>query len=116
MTVYVFAERFGADCAAEFTVAREAILRANPGAERLFERDSASPRGGHAGAGRLARYRFDAAYDGVTQPLASDVYVYCRPGSRWRVKYRMTGPANLNNDADAARILAGISWPAEVAD
>lgn len=118
ITVYLYPESApGAPCAAEFEGVKQAIVRARAGAAKLVEDVAASPRGSREGAALHARYAFSMSFGGGAETqVHSDAYLYCRPGSRWWIKYRSTWPAATDRSAEAMGILRGIRWADDLAE
>lgn len=116
ITVYLYARAAGTGCASEFAEVRTAIEQSRPDAAKLAEASAPSPRGTLGVQAVWARYRFDLRFDGTDQPVFSDAYLYCHPGSRWWIKYRATWPAGEDRSSEAAAVLRAIGWPADLVE
>ncbi|MEZ0242960.1 MAG: hypothetical protein ACAH11_06260 [Sphingomonas sp.] len=116
VTIYVYRTREGESCDDEFRGSQQALTNANMGASLISESQAASPSGTRAGTARIARYSFKAKYDGVQQTVRSDLYLYCKPGTRWWVKARSTWPEREPMENEPAMLMRAIVWPSNVAD
>jgi hypothetical protein len=116
VTIYVYRTREGESCDDEYRGSQQALTNANMGATLLSEDSAASPSGRRAGTARIARYGFKARYDGELQTVRSDLYLYCKPGTRWWVKARSTWPEREPMDNEPAMLMRAIEWPSSVAD
>lgn len=117
VTVYLYSWPEAVPCDRMFEDTKAAVVNGRPGAVLADQDVVASPRGGQSRAARRARYSFTMEFGGGVQtPVHSDAYLYCKPDSRWRIKYRATWPAEIDRSDDAATILQAIGWPPAIAD
>jgi hypothetical protein len=115
VTLFAYVMAGNPTCQQEFDDSAASIMRANPAAVRISTGTAASPRG-RTDAALHSRYVYTANYAGTTMPIASDLYVYCKPGTEWMVKARSSGPASTDMSQDTAMILRAVTWPSEIAD
>ncbi|WP_066793975.1 hypothetical protein [Sphingomonas soli] len=116
-TVSVFLRYADAlNCKEEFDSSRSVLATSDPSVTLRKLGAAASP-GGKEGAASHASYSLTTKYGTETAvPVTSDVYVYCKPGSRWIIKVRSAWPASQDLSRDTAMLLRAITWPKEVAD
>ncbi|RYY24196.1 MAG: hypothetical protein EOP62_18065 [Sphingomonadales bacterium] len=116
-TVYLYAHNPDQSCVEEFEGSAGSIERNNPGAKRVSTSTAASPAGRMPGAAHRALYSLSSPYGSAEDmALLSELYFYCKAGTKWWVKVRASWPATTDRSADTATILRGIKWPANVAD
>ena len=100
-------------CAATFDAMKRDILSREPEAtlqaeERVDATSSATIRV----SGRRIVYRGGTApFAGKQQPVREEARLFCIPGGKWLVSYRITSPASVDADADVARVIAALRWP-----
>ena len=116
VTVYVYARSRKQTCEGEVAVAEAAMEKVHPGMTRLSQGAANSPGGGSTGTAMQARYDLPPSTGAFSTAMASMLYLYCRPGSKWWVKVRSSWPPERDHERDVETILRAITWPEEVAE
>ncbi|MES2989499.1 MAG: hypothetical protein V4808_16510 [Pseudomonadota bacterium] len=117
ITIYVYALDANPTCQQVFTDSAALIMRSTPTALRLTTGTAASPRGGKPDAALTSRFSYSTSFGGVPDRLVhSDLYLYCRPGSAWKIGARTSWPADTDMSGETARVLRAITWAPEMAD
>ena len=116
-TVYVYKPSGGRPCSAQFDDGVAALKASYPQALETSRAAADSPKAGRPGVADRARFRTVGRFDQKEQELLSDLYVYCRPGSPWTIKYRSSWPvASRDQDGGAPELMRSIGWPATLAE
>jgi hypothetical protein len=61
--------------------------------------------------GRYAGYTLTADLFTPGGKVASHLYLYCPPDSRWQVKYRVSTPAETPHQAEVEALMRALAWP-----
>lgn len=116
-TVYVYVPSDGRSCSEQFADGVAAFKSTYPQAVEVSRAAADSPKAGRPGVADRTRFRLTGRFDNVEQELLSDLYVYCRAGSPWTIKYRSSWPASSGgDDGGAPELMRSIGWPAALAE
>jgi hypothetical protein len=110
VTVYIFPPYDPGDCAHQFAGIEDDVRQSYQNVELIAETDAKSPSGRNPG-GRLAAFRFDAKFDGSSQRVRSDAYLFCPAGGKWLVTYRATWLNGIDIHAEVTALMQSFAWP-----
>jgi hypothetical protein len=100
-------------CAATFEGMKHDILAREPNVTVRVEDGIEAPAAASRLSGRRIVYEGGTApFAGKEQPVREEARLFCLPGGKWLVSYRITSPAGVDADADVARVVAALRWPA----
>ncbi|MEG3085788.1 hypothetical protein [Sphingomonas sp. PB4P5] len=100
-------------CAATFEGMKHDILAREPDATvQVEERIEATSSATIRPSGRRIVYRGGTMpFAGKEQAVREEARLFCIPGGKWLVSYRVTSPASVDADVDVARVIAALRWP-----
>jgi hypothetical protein len=83
-------------CNGEFERRKREVVHRHPGAHLIQEKDATLPQVGSASPGKMAAFDYDDHFGGRSQPLHSELYVFCYIGRKWALEYRFTHPKDFD--------------------
>jgi hypothetical protein len=99
-------------CAATFEGMKQDILAREPNVTvRVEDRIEATAAASRLSGRRIVYEGGTAPFAGKEQPVREEARLFCLPGGKWLVSYRITSPAGVDADADVARVVAALRWP-----
>ncbi len=103
-------------CKQVFEGIEQDIRSHDPSARLVSEQDAPAPSPIFHAKGLRATFAGGSTlFDGKTQPVHDEAYLYCYAGGQWLVAYRATWPETYDASQEVNALIGAVTWPEKLA-